>query len=92
MKAYLDKIFNAVTIDQVCAELQNALDSLRSKNYLDELPDYYEDISARSPTEVQDWFDEMKDYPQADQEGHLKEIFDLFSAALSTLRRLGFHR
>lgn len=92
MKDYLNKIFGAATIDEVCAELQKALDSLKAKKYLTKLPDYYEDIAARSPTEVQDWFDEMRDDDQTNEEGNLKEVFGLFDATLRKLRELGFHR
>jgi hypothetical protein len=92
MKDYLDPIFSAATTDQVCVALQSALDSLRGKNYLAKLPDYYEEIAARNPTEIQDWFDEMKDDDQAKEEGNLKEVFGLFDAALQQLRKLGFHR
>ena len=48
MKVYLDPIFDAATTDEVCRSLQMALDSLKTKNYLAELPDSYEKIAARS--------------------------------------------
>ena len=91
MKEYLDAIFSAKTTDQVCASLQKALDSLKAKKYLEKIPDYYEDIAARNPAEVEEWFDEMKDDEQALEEGHLKEVYGLFDAALRQLRKLGFH-
>ena len=92
MKKYLDPIFSASTIEGVCAALQSGLDSLRAEDYLAELPDYYENISARTAIEIQEWFDEMRDDDQATEEGNLKEIFDLFDAALRQLRKCGFHR
>ena len=92
MKNYLDPIFSASTIEEVCTALQSGLDSLRAKDYLAELPDYYENISARTAIEIQEWFDEMRDDDRATEEGNLKEIFDLFGAALQELRKRGFHR
>lgn len=92
MKEYLDPIFNAKTTDDVCRTLQNALDSLRAKKYFDKVPDYYEEVAAGSPAVIQEWFDEMKDDEQAQEEGNLKEIYDLYQAALRKLRELGFHR
>lgn len=92
MKEYLDPIFNAATADEVCSALQNALDSLKANNYLNKLPDYYDRIAARSPSEIQKWFDKMKDDDQAQEEGNLKEVYGLVDAALRQLRRCGFHR
>lgn len=92
MKEYLDPIFSAKTTDDVCRALQKALDSLKAKKYFEKVPDYYEEVAAGSPTEIQEWFDEMKDDEQAQEEGNLKEIHDLYQAALQKLRELGFHR
>lgn len=92
MKEYLDPIFSAKTTDEVCRALQKALDSLRAKKYFDKVPDYYEEVSAGSPTEIQEWFDDMKDDEQTQEEGNLKEIYGLYQAALQQLRKLGFHR
>ena len=92
MKEYLDPIFNAKTTDEVCRALQKALDSLRAIKYFDKVPDYYEEVKAGSPVEVQEWFDDMKDDEQAQEEGNLKEIYGLYQAALQQLSRLGFHR
>lgn len=92
MKAYLDPIFDAATTVEVCRSLQMALDSLKAKKYLAELPDYYEGIAARSPDEIQNWFDKMLNDSQIKEEGNLREIFGLFDAALQQLRRYGFHR
>ncbi len=92
MKEYLDPIFSAKTTDDACRALQKALDSLRAKKYFEKVPDYYEEVAAGSPTEIQEWSDEMKDDEQAQEEGHLKEVYGLFQAALSQLRKLGFHR
>jgi hypothetical protein len=75
MKDYLDRIFSAKTTDEVCTALQKALDSLRAKKYFAKISDYYQEIGAGSPTEVQEWFDEMKDDDQANEEGNLKEIY-----------------
>jgi hypothetical protein len=92
MKVYLDPIFSAKTIGEVCAALQTAIDSLRAKKYLANIPDYYQEITAGSPAEVQEWFDEMRDDEQAEEEGTLKEIYGLYDAALRRLRELGFRR
>lgn len=92
MKDYLDPIFGAETTGSVCVALQTAIDSLRAKKYFATVPDYYQDISAGSPAEVQEWFDEMRDDEQAEEEGNLKEIYGLYDAALRRLRELGFHR
>ena len=56
------------------------------------MPDYYEEVTASSPAEIQEWCDEMKDDEQASEEGNLKEIYGLYQAALQKLRELGFHR
>jgi hypothetical protein len=92
METYLVKIFSATTTDEVCKQLQSALDSLRARDYLAKLPDDYERISAESPDQVQDWFDDMKADKQTEEEGPLKEVYGLFDAARSRLRKLGFHR
>jgi len=92
MKDYLDPIFRAKATDEVCLALRRALDSLRAKQYFDKVPDFYEEVAAGSPAEIQEWFDEMKDDEQAKEEGNLKEIFGLYQAALQRLRELGFHR
>jgi len=92
MKTYLDAIFGAKTTADVCSELQDALDALRKNGYLEKLPNDYEDVSANDPDDVQDWCDGMRDDKRAKEEGHLREIYDLFTAALSRLRDLGFHR
>ena len=92
MKDYLDPIFNAATTDEVCRSLQMALDALKAKKYLAELPDSYEGIAARKPDEIQNWFDKMKNDSQLKEEGNLREVYGLFDAALRQLRRYGFHR
>jgi hypothetical protein len=56
------------------------------------IPDYYQEITAGSPAEVQEWFNEMRDDEQAEEEGNLKEIYGLYDAALRRLRELGFRR
>ncbi len=92
MKTYLDPIFSANTTDEVCDALQAAIDSLRAIKYMAEVPDRYQEITAGNPAEVQDWCDKMRDDVQANEEGNLKEIYDLYGAALNRLRKLGFHR
>ena len=92
MKAYVDKIFAATTIQDVCNALQTALNDLRASGYLAEIDDYYENIAARTPDQVQAWFDDMHDDAQSSAEGPLKEVCGLFDAALGQLRKFGFHR
>jgi len=92
MEIYYDAIFSADSVAAVCDRLQNALNTMRAAGYLAKLPDYYEDIAAKDPKEVQDWFDDMKEDERAAEEGPLNEICDLFEAALWQIRKLGFHR
>lgn len=92
MKEYLDPIFSAKTTDDVCAALQVAIDSLKSKQYFSIISDYYEKMNSESPKVVQEWCDEMRDDEQAKEEGNLKEIYGLYQGALSRLRELGFRR
>ncbi|MDY6993805.1 MAG: hypothetical protein SVR94_14550 [Pseudomonadota bacterium] len=92
MKEYLDQIFDAKTIDDVCTALQKSLSTLRDKEFFKNVPAHYENITATNPVDIQDWFDEMKNDEQVGEEGSLKEIYGLYQAALQQLRRLGFHR
>lgn len=92
MKDYLDPIFDASNEEGICQSLQTALNKLETIKYLDGLPEHYQELAARTPIEIQDWFDKMKVDEQAEEEGNLKEVFGLFDAALRQLRRHGFHR
>jgi hypothetical protein len=89
---YLGSIFGADSTDEVCYALQAAIASLKSNNYFSKVPDCYQELTASSPDDVQEWFDEMRDDEQAEEEGNLREIFGLYDAALRRLRELGFHR
>ena len=92
MERYLTRIFGAKSTDTVCGALQSGLNDLRKNGYLDRLSDFHENMTANNANEVQEWFDEMNDDPQNREEGPLKEVYGLFQAALSQLRKLGFHR
>ena len=93
MEQHLKRIFGAQSITGVCDALQNSLNALQKIGYLTKLPDFYEDIAAGTPEEVQDWFDKMlAEDPETFPEGALREVYGLFDAARSRLRQLGFHR
>ena len=91
MTNHLDRILAAGNVDEVCAELQSLLDSCRDAGHLDQLPEEYQDIAARSPHEVQDWCELMKGDERAREQADLLEIRDFFLVALRSLRGLGFH-
>lgn len=92
MNDYLGPIFGADSTGEVCHALQAAIASLKAINYFSEVPEYYQELTASSPDDVQNWFDEMRDDGQTEEEGNLREIFGLYDAALRRLRELGFHR
>ncbi len=92
MEKYLNNIFAADSIHNVCVALQLAMGKLRANGYLNKLPNEYDAISADHPEDVQNWFDYMLADQRAQEEGNLREVKDLFDAALRQLRRYGFHR
>jgi hypothetical protein len=92
MKKYFGLIRAASTTEEVCAALEGALAALRAGDFFDEIPDYYQVITATSPDDVQNWFDDLKIDGQIEEQGALKAIYDLYHAALAKLRELGFHR
>ncbi len=92
MTNHLDRILDAATIDEVCAELQRVLDSCQKAGYVNQLPEDYQDIGARSPSEVQDWYEYLKEDERAREEGALGKIRGFFFAASRELRGFGFHR
>jgi hypothetical protein len=92
VKEFLDPIFDASNENEVCESLQAALDKLKERKYLNAFPERYKEIKAQSPIEIQKWFDKMMNDRQTDEEGNLKEVFELFRAALQQLRQHGFHR
>lgn len=92
MNTYLNRIFTSSTIDDACNALQEALNAFRANGSFTSIPGDYENIQASGPEQVQDWFDEMKNDVRISEEGALKDIYDLFDATRSQLRKLGFHR
>lgn len=92
MKNYLEPILSATTISDVCVALQKALDSMKANNYFADIPEYYQQFSARDPKDVERWFDDMEDDVRTEEEGNLKEIHGLYDAALQRLEDLGFQR
>ena len=93
MKEHLDRIFGAEnTTAAICEALQAGIDNLRQSGYLKQLSEFYENIAATTPEEVQGWFDDMANDPKVKEEGALKDVCELFQAALGRLRQAGFRR
>lgn len=87
---YIVNIFNAKSNGQVCALIQKAIVDLKSKNYFDKLPEFYQNIEILNSDDIETYFNEMKqdNYYEEFEEGNMRELFGLFNAAFDRLLEL----
>jgi CTP:phosphocholine cytidylyltransferase-like protein len=80
---YIVNIFNAKSGDQVCKFIQKALADLNTKEYFDELPEFYQNIEIENSKDIEMYFNKMKEDNSYEEfeEGKMRELFGLFSAA-----------
>jgi hypothetical protein len=82
---FFEPIFCATTSHDVCVAVQQALDRLKANGQLFSIPEYGADISAANPEVVRAWFNVIRYDARVEEEGPVRNIFDLFGAALERL-------
>lgn len=86
----IEAIFETKSGSEIVQIMKEALAFLKHDGFFTAVPDFYEDISAETTTEIRRWHEEMKDDNRDAEfeEGNLKELYGLFSAAIDQLEPL----
>lgn len=83
-------IFSSSTKESILGAVKNTVNALKSENFFAELPPFYENFSIERVEDILSWHQEIKDDDEDEslEEGHLKELYGLLSAANQRMKEL----
>ena len=86
----IEAMFKAKSGSEIVQIMKEAVAFLKHDGFFTAVPDFYENISAETTTEIRRWHEELKDDNRDTEfeEGNLKELYGLFSAATDQLEAL----
>ena len=86
----IKSVFTSTTESSILRLVKHTINTLRAENFFSELPPFYENLSIETMEEILSWYQEMKedDKNEEFEEGHLKELYGLFSAVNQRVQEL----
>ncbi len=86
----IKEIFGAQSASEIIQIVKRAVAFLKDDGFFIAVPDFYENISAETTQEILKWYEDMKDdnHESEFEEGNLKELYGLFSAANDQIEAL----
>lgn len=79
----IKEIFEAQSESEIIQVMKKAVAFLKKDGFFVAVPDFYENISVETTNDILKWYGDMKDDNRDSEfeEGSLKELYGLFSAA-----------